>query len=106
MYQDDNNIYHYSGGESLPRDEYSPMPREEKRPEAPSYESAPVYSYDPEMDKKKNKKKSGGGVKVVALVLLCAVVSGLCGFADYAGFYRAFVGEYGVAPREYADSVK
>jgi ABC-type antimicrobial peptide transport system permease subunit len=32
------------------------------------------------MDKKKNKKKSGGGVKVVALVLLCAVVSGLCGF--------------------------
>ena len=80
MYQDDNNIYHYSGGESLPRDEYSPMPREEKRPEAPSYESAPVYSYDPEMDKKKNKKKSGGGVKVVALVLLCAVVSGLCGF--------------------------
>ena len=35
-----------------------------------------------------------------------SAVSGLCGFADYAGFYRAFVGEYGVAPREYADSVK
>lgn len=35
-----------------------------------------------------------------------STVSGLCGFADYAGFYRAFVGEYGVAPREYADSVR
>lgn len=35
-----------------------------------------------------------------------STVSGLCGFADYAGFYRAFVGEYGVAPRQYADSVK
>lgn len=35
-----------------------------------------------------------------------STVSGLCGFADYAGFYRAFVGEYGVAPREYAESVR
>ena len=35
-----------------------------------------------------------------------STVSGLCGFADYAGVYRAFVGEYGVAPRQYADSVK
>ena len=25
-----------------------------------------------------------------------------CGFKDYAGFYRAFRNEYGVAPREYA----
>ena len=25
-----------------------------------------------------------------------------CGFKDYAGFYRAFKNEYGVAPREYA----
>lgn len=33
-------------------------------------------------------------------------VSGLCGFADYAGFYRAFMGEYGVAPREYAESMR
>ncbi len=28
-----------------------------------------------------------------------------CGFGDYAGFYRAFKGEYGVTPREYAQSV-
>lgn len=28
-----------------------------------------------------------------------------CGFGDYAGFYRAFRAEYGVAPREYALSV-
>lgn len=33
-------------------------------------------------------------------------VSGQCGFSDYAGFYRAFTGEYGIAPREYAESVK
>ncbi len=29
-----------------------------------------------------------------------------CGFGDYAGFYRAFKGEYGVSPRAYALSVK
>lgn len=29
-------------------------------------------------------------------------VSGLCGFGDYAGFYRAFTAEYGTAPRDYA----
>ncbi len=29
-----------------------------------------------------------------------------CGFGDYAGFYRAFKGEYGVSPREYALSVR
>lgn len=33
-------------------------------------------------------------------------VSIRCGFADYAGFYRAFVSEYGIAPRDYAESVK
>ncbi len=25
-----------------------------------------------------------------------------CGFGDYAGFYKAFKGEYGISPREYA----
>lgn len=29
-----------------------------------------------------------------------------CGFSDYPGFYRAFRAEYGVAPREYALSVR
>ncbi len=29
-----------------------------------------------------------------------------CGFGDYAGFYRAFKGEYGISPREYALSVR
>ena len=28
-----------------------------------------------------------------------------CGFSDYAGFYRAFRNEYGISPREYAQSV-
>lgn len=35
-----------------------------------------------------------------------SIVSGLCGFSDYAGFYRAFVAEYNIAPREYAGSVR
>ncbi len=29
-----------------------------------------------------------------------------CGFGDYAGFYRAFKGEYGISPRAYALSVR
>ncbi len=29
-----------------------------------------------------------------------------CGFGDYAGFYRAFKNEYGVSPREYAQTVR
>lgn len=33
-------------------------------------------------------------------------VSGLCGFSDYPGFYRAFTAEYGTAPREFAKLVK
>ncbi len=33
-------------------------------------------------------------------------VYSICGFGDYAGFYRAFKGEYGISPREYALSAK
>lgn len=33
-------------------------------------------------------------------------VSSLCGFPDYAGFYRAFRGEYGTSPREFLNSVQ
>lgn len=33
-------------------------------------------------------------------------VSSLCGFTDYAGFYRAFTAEYGTAPREFAASIR
>ncbi len=29
-----------------------------------------------------------------------------CGFGDYAGFYRAFKGEYGLSPRAYVQSVR
>lgn len=32
-------------------------------------------------------------------------VYSLCGFGDYAGFYRAFRAEYGVAPKEYSLSI-
>lgn len=31
-------------------------------------------------------------------------VSALCGFGDYPGFYRAFLKEYGIAPRDYYNS--
>lgn len=31
-------------------------------------------------------------------------VSTACGFCDYTGFYRAFKAEYGISPREYAQS--
>ena len=30
-----------------------------------------------------------------------SVIYTQCGFRDYATFYRAFVGEYGLSPREY-----
>ncbi len=33
-------------------------------------------------------------------------VYSMCGFGDYAGFYRAFKAEYGTGPREYALSVR
>lgn len=33
-------------------------------------------------------------------------VYSVCGFGDYAGFYRAFKAEYGAGPREYALSVR
>ena len=29
-----------------------------------------------------------------------------CGFGDYANFYRAFKGEYGVSPREFAAQIQ
>lgn len=33
-----------------------------------------------------------------------SVVSSACGFSDYTCFYRAFKAEYGISPREYAQS--
>lgn len=35
-----------------------------------------------------------------------SAVSGLCGFGDYPGFYRAFVAEYGTSPKAFADSIE
>lgn len=31
---------------------------------------------------------------------------GYCGFGDYANFYRAFRGEYGTTPRQYAQTIR
>lgn len=33
-------------------------------------------------------------------------VASLCGFPDYAGFYRAFRAEYGTSPREFASGIE
>lgn len=33
-------------------------------------------------------------------------VSGLCGFGDYPGFYRAFIAEYGTSPKTFSNAVK
>ena len=33
-------------------------------------------------------------------------VAALCGFGDYAGFYRAFRGEYGTSPRAFCASIQ
>lgn len=33
-------------------------------------------------------------------------VCSACGFSDYTGFYRAFRSEYGISPREYAQSAR
>ena len=76
MYNDENNTYRYSrGDESLPRDDY--------RPQSSNYQpqnnyQPPVYSYDPEKTAKP--KKNHTGLKVAALILVCALVSGACGF--------------------------
>ena len=68
MHNDENNTYRYSSGDALPRDDYKPQG---------GYEP-PVYSYDPEQKAKPKKKRTG--LKVVALVLACALVGGLSGF--------------------------
>ena len=90
MYDDQNNTYRYSrGDESLPRDDYHPqtntyneVPRHEEpahsNDQAQSAYQNPVYSYDPEKPVKT--KKNRAGLKVVALILVCALVGGGCGF--------------------------
>ena len=72
MYNDEFKEYHYSRGETA-RDEYSPVA---------SVEAAPQVERGPA-------PKQGLGVKAVALVLVCALVSGLCGFGG-AAVYGAF----------------
>ena len=76
MYNDENNTYRYSrGDDSLPRDDYQPQG---SAPQPQYTYQQPHYSYDPE--KAAKPKKNGKGLKIVALILACAVVSGACGF--------------------------
>ncbi len=77
MYDEQNNTYRYTrGDESLPRDDYQPQ-NNSYQPTGGSYQP-PVYSYDPEKSVKAKKKRTG--LKVVALILVCALVGGGCGF--------------------------
>ena len=83
MYDEQNNTYRYSrDDESLPRDDYQPR-CDSYQPQNGSYQphssyQAPVYSYDPVKPAKP--KKKGVALKVVALILACALVGGGCGF--------------------------
>ena len=73
MYNDEFNQYHYSRG-NIPRDDY----RSEYR-----------YEPTPESAKPEKKKKSGKG-RIVALILACAILGGLCGFGGAALYRRSF----------------
>ena len=73
MYNDEFKEYHYARGETA-RDEYSPV--------AAPAETAHQVERGPA-------PRQGLGVKAVALVLVCALVSGLCGFGGAAA-YGAF----------------
>ena len=64
--ENENSIYHYSGSDELPRDDYR------------STQSSAYHSYTPEEPLRKKKR---GGWKAAALLLACAVVAGSCGFA-------------------------
>ena len=68
MYNDEfdriNGEYRYNRTSNLPRDDYRPQYN-------------PVVPESP-------KKKGGTAVKVIALVLVCAIVGGLCGFGGAA----------------------
>ena len=78
MYNDENHTYHYSGDQSLPRDDYQP-PRTGSGQEGQSnYQTPPVPGYDPQPPAKKPRERKG--MKIAALILACAVVSGVCGF--------------------------
>ena len=93
MYNDENHTYRYSrGDESLPRDDYQPRSSDQSPynaqvprgdPVQRTYESGngyqpPVYSYDPEKAAKPKKKHTA--LKITALILVCALVGGGCGF--------------------------
>ena len=82
MYNEENHTYHYSGENSLPKDDYQPAQevqqevQQEVKRETPVYQQ-PVYSYDPA---KPVQKKKRTGLKVAALLVACAILGGACGF--------------------------
>lgn len=69
-YNNESNMYHYNYREE-------PRPQDDYRPTQSVYES----SYQPVEEPVKYRKKTGKkGGRIVALVLACALISGLCGF--------------------------
>ncbi|MBE6970549.1 MAG: trypsin-like serine protease [Ruminococcaceae bacterium] len=74
MYNEENHTYHYGGDNSLPKDDYQPQRAAQQ--ETPHYQQ-PVYSYETPKPAPKKERK---GLKIAALVLACALISGACGF--------------------------
>ena len=72
MYNDEFNQYHYSRGD-IPHDEY----RSE-------------YRYEQTAEPMKPAKKEKRGGRIVALLLVCAILGGLCGFGGAALYRRGF----------------
>lgn len=72
MYNDEFNQYHYSRGD-IPRDDYHSD-----------------YRYEQPREQGKPDKKKGGKGRIVALLLVCAILGGLCGFGG-AALYRSGV---------------
>ena len=69
MYNDDFNQYHYRQGD-IPHDDYH---RD--------------YHYEQTAEPVKPEKKKKNGGRIVALILVCAILGGLCGFGG-AALYR------------------
>lgn len=72
MYNDEFNQYHYSRGD-IPHDDYRSAYREEPWTQPP-----------------KTPEKKHGKLRIVALILACALLGGLCGFGG-AALYRSTV---------------
>ena len=70
-YNNENNMYHFNYREE-------PKPQDDYRPAQPVYDTS--YQTVEEPIKPAKRKTHGKGTKVAALVIVCALIGGLCGF--------------------------